>query len=898
MVLDPPAFLDADPNPSSTNKTLILDAIAQAVDVQGSSFIPPTLLTYFPLGCTLTLCNLILMTLRTVRQANMRNNSHAFSWRLPTISQIKQMLPPAASAEVVAFAPDSPNNETHSFMNIGKSKLMLWMPTPQQLRELLHPCLRMSHAKNLTNWWRTRNIFPCPEGAALTIYGAVMQARTVEPPQDHASTRTQELHRFAHTARNSARAQKTIDQLSTELSKYTTLEFAALPFPPQQFVQPVIYNCTIAHDPAHADAPNPMPVLENLGELYASDDESTEEYIEEMESLDSASDVDSGDGDSGVETEALDLAPSAPPLPMDYSQLMADAPPPPPPHGVAWSPPPFATHVGSHEVPPIPPFETLTGCTTCPFPAPPASHMDLDEESLPELVPVDWHRRHAPTFRIPPPGVLWTPYEVNLTAPHLDGDYMTPSEAISAMCDATPALRDAFGSETEDESDNPPLTYGQLVGQHDMPLLWSSALECPEQISRWASLRSGPLMGCPVLDSTVTIELLPLFDIRAPCGEIGHHVNRQGQLVHDACVSDDPELAGDWAALRKDRLGNPAVLMPLTQALTAERPSVRRVLGTVTRFPVMARGALLHWVPPPGNVEALLFEDDRTFLPRECFDTAYFDPVVVYQDGRCSVSPAAYLNALGIPLRQAASMLPITPSGLGSLFAEITAKAIYPPSHFVDAVMKARNIPGPGLEKFGSLDFFGLQQTITVEDGDDRASFLADLEAHGPKVGAPFYDAYHEPFDLPSMVSHGSPAPAGRFEDAYPEVWSSFDDNFREQITFLAETFEELDKELASITLGGGLDPHNVGIWTDCDRSGPPVIAAAGREVSGKLAKLERSARMGIKEVLQYSGSPMMRGHHELKAFCGRLESRLFSGFCRRLDLEDACRKACMEEVD
>ena len=148
------------------------------------------------------------------------------------------------------------------------------------------------------------------------------------------------------------------------------------------------------------------------------------------------------------------------------------------------------------------------------------------------------------------------------------------------------------------------------------------------------------------------------------------------------------------------------------------------------------------------------------------------------------------------------------------------------------------------------------------------------------------------------MVSHGSPAPAGRFEDTYPEVWHTFDDSFREQLTFLAETFEELDKELASITLGGGLDPRRVVLWTDCAKSGPPVIAAAGKEVSGKLADLERSARMGISEVLRYSAHPMMPGHGELKAYCGRLESRLFQGLCRRIDLEDVCRKACMEQVD
>ena len=248
-------------------------------------------------------------------------------------------------------------------------------------------------------------------------------------------------------------------------------------------------------------------------------------------------------------------------------------------------------------------------------------------------------------------------------------------------------------------------------------------------------------------------------------------------------------------------------------------------------------------------------------------------------------------------------MLPISPTRLGSLFLEITKTAIYPPSYFVGAVMEASDIPGPRPEKFGPLDFFGLKQTISEEDGwtsDDRAGFLADLAIHGPEVGAPFFDAFQEPFDLPSMVSHGSPAPAGRFEDAYPEVWHTFDDSFREQLTYVAETFEELDKELASITLGGGLDPRQVVIWTDCDKSGrtPPVIAAAGKEVSGKLADLERSARMSISEILRYSAQPMMPGHRELKAYCGRLESRLFHGFCRRIDLEDVCRKFCMEQVD
>ena len=322
-------------------------------------------------------------------------------------------------------------------------------------------------------------------------------------------------------------------------------------------------------------------------------------------------------------------------------------------------------------------------------------------------------------------------------------------------------------------------------------------------------------------------------------------------------------------------------------------------MGEHIRFPVMCRGTLLWWTLPPPDMAFVTFKDDNLSLPRSSIEPSFFDPHVVFRNGEVSTSPLAFLMALGFKRKKAEAMLPITLDAMRALFTNLVRDCTYPPSHYVAATMRARGIEGPGPERFGPIDVFGLRRTLTVEGGDDDEAFAADFQDEGPEVGSPFRDSYPVAFASPSMVSHGVPdvAVASGFRAHYPEDTKCFEDDLQAVVDRLTETFDKIGKAEARIARSRHALADVAGMIAP--ESCKPAQQAAVTCIEEQLEIHEASAREDIVHAhrLLAGHPPWVPGRASLKRYLQALERRIFPpGVVPAASIEMSAME--MEDID
>ena len=812
-----PRNMAADPRPGSNNRTKILNILSRALNAHGQPILIPTQLSTFPWGCVEISARLIVVLLSRVRELSLSWDRTAISWRVPTLQQAAEMLPSAIGAHNIDFQRlHFPPTGYSNLLISGDMKTMVWNPSVQQIREVLHPTMMFTHANRLAAFLRTRDVFPTPVGRIPTVLGKALDKHLAEEGSFKAYMNARMMRTLRFGAFNPARTRQQVEDIVSRLVDVPTIEWAAIPIPGQDYVQPLIYPVALGPDPTRANSPL-LPVLGQLAQLYPSDSGDDSDAETESFHLSNAT-ADSGVADAGSadESEARD------PLEISGDEEQAT-------HGFisnTWYPPgpceadpedclcpsgstPRNEMVSEHVAMTVL-RDQLRGAVQGLYerhPEDPAVNQ-LDDsidflESIRRLFgDEDWEPGQSagsagsrtPEARSAPESV-WGDTRPSTPAQNADED---SEDTDNDSCPDLESISTIYSGNMDSPSDSeaervspPPITVGQLVALRDTPLGWSSGLATAQQLERFAAMQHGPLWdsaktqslldsGATVVtassDLAATVERLPLFDSPGMCSEIGHHVTSDGFLLHDDCQKG-PEY---FEYLDDDDAGMIEKLMPLSQCLLSVRTTVRTVLGRPVRFPVMCRGSVIHWTPPPEDLQLTFVSPEDHPLNKIEIDAKEtrkpsFHPYVIYMNGQVTFCQKAYMRALGFTKDQVDAMWPLPVHLLEQHYSQQTRFHTSPPSHFVACVMRVAGIPGPDPDTFGPLDYLKFEDQAGVHFGnhelagvmdlwyppeDDREDLFQEYLAYrGPRRGEhKFANVFDGAFAKASMVSHGMQA--------------------------------------------------------------------------------------------------------------------------------------------
>ena len=830
--VDPlPRNMAADPRPGSSSRTTVLNLLSRALNAHGQPTLIPSQLSTFPWGCVEISARLIVVLLSRVRELSLAWDRTAIWWRVPTLQQAAEMLPSAIGAHNIDFQRlHYPPTDYSNLLVSGDMRIMVWNPTVQQIREVLHPTMMFTHANRLAAFQRTRDVFPTPVGRIPTVLGKALDKSLAEEGSFKAYTHARMMRSQRFGPFNPARTRKQVEDIVSRLVDIPAIEWAAIPFPGQDYVQPIIYPVALGPDPTRANSPL-LPVLGHLGQLYPSD--SGDDSEADTESFHySIATADSGvaDADSVHESEEHD--------PLDIFSGPCEAEPEDClcPTGSTPRSEMVSEHVALTVL-----RDQLRGVAAGlqdRQPEDPAvNQLEASVDFLESLRRLFGEENWEPGQNAESAGSR-TP-EVRSAPESVWGDTRPSTPVLSADEDSEDSDNDScpdlvsigsvysgnMDSPSDTEPDRvspPPITVGQLVHLRDVPMGWSSALAPPQQLERFAAMQHGPLwtpaMTQGLVDSgatvvtvssgqAATVERLPLFDSPGMCSEVGHHVTSDGFLLHDDCKKG-PEY---YEYLSEEQDGMIEKLMPLSQCLLSVRSAVRTVLGRPVRFPVMCRGSVIHWTPPPEDLQLTFVSPEQHPLNKIEVDVREtrkpaFHPYTIYSNGQVTFSQKAYMRALGFSQDEITAMWPLPVHLLEYHYSQQTRFHSSPPSHFVACMMRVAGIPGPDPDTFGPLDFLDFEDQAGVDFGnhelagvmdlyyppeDDREDLFQErLEFRGPRRGVHEYaDVFDNAFAQASMVAHGTQAvPEGGEEIANnEEVVESFGGDFGFTRSALAE---------------------------------------------------------------------------------------------------------------